>query len=219
MWWLEHQHYAIKHSTAHEAYDPFVLVSIVTLLKTQLTVSCLLCLALASLASTYSDFFSLELWKPHLRSQYSVTWLDSSHMLWTCAFFFIPDGNVSGCRWPGDIWSPSVLRHGEEEALGRFEATVEASGLVWDRSAAWVLHLDLHDEGGIGSSHPKHHWQWNYSEYGSAETTGLWHFAFSVFKCFHARSNVIAVISHLSGKNYCSYKLERTEKILQRKQN
>lgn len=58
---MEHQHYAIKHSTAHEAYDPFVLVSIVTLLKTQLTVSCLLCLALASVASTYSDFFSLEL--------------------------------------------------------------------------------------------------------------------------------------------------------------
>lgn len=43
--------------------------------------------ALASLASTYSDFFWLELWKPHMHSQYSATWPYSSHMFWTIFLF------------------------------------------------------------------------------------------------------------------------------------
>ncbi len=56
---LEDYHYAINHSTALKAMTFFVFVSIVTLLKTQLTLSCLLCLSLASNYSVISSCSSV----------------------------------------------------------------------------------------------------------------------------------------------------------------
>lgn len=53
--------------------------------------------------------------------------------------FRIPDGDVFSCDRPGGVWSPAATWYREEEEVGRFEAAVEASRLIWDRSAAWVL--------------------------------------------------------------------------------
>lgn len=106
-----------------------MLVSIVTLLKTQLTVSSL-CLSLASLASFKSLISFWQIFE-NLLCVYSKVSGD-----WTAVITFgfvyltVSDGDVSSCRWPGDVRSPSGLKHGEEEEVGRFEAAVEASGLV-----------------------------------------------------------------------------------------
>lgn len=131
------------------------------------------------------DFSLPELWKPCPQSQCCVRWLYSSHIFWICIFFCMPDGDVSGYRWPGDVWSPSASRHSEEQEVGRFEAAVETSGLIWDWSTAWVLQPHLHDEGGIGSSHPKHNGQCTYSEYGPAEATFQSpHFMYMIFNSY-----------------------------------
>lgn len=82
-------------------------------------------------------------------------------------FFSIPGEHGSRCKQPRDVRAPSTLQHKKAEALGRFEATVEAFGAVWDWSAAWILCTDLHDKGRIVSSHPKHHWKCTHSEYCS----------------------------------------------------
>lgn len=98
--------------------------------------------------------------KPHLCAQWR-----SANTCFKVASFCVPDEHGSG---PGDVGTPSTLQHKKAEALGRFEATVEAVGSVWDRSAARVLCTDLHDKGRIGGSHAKHRWQCTNSEYCSA---------------------------------------------------
>lgn len=115
---------ALYHQPQHspQSYELFVLVTIVTLLKTQLTISCLLCFALAStlisFGWSFENLICIHSTVPHDRTAVVRFELAS----------FLPDGDVS--RRPGDVRSPSARRHWEEEALGRFEATMEASGPV-----------------------------------------------------------------------------------------
>lgn len=90
--------------------------------------------------------------------------------------FSLPGEHGSRYKQPRDVRAPSTLQHKKAEALGRFEATVEAFGVVWDWSAAWILCTDLHDEGRIGSSHPKHHWKCTLSEYCSVRDRHFYHF-------------------------------------------
>lgn len=107
---------------------------------------------------SFCIFFGHSFKKPHLCARQCLADL---------MFFSIPAEHGSRCKQPRDVRAPSTLQHKKAEALGRFEATVEASGTVWDRSAAWILCTDLHDKGGIGSSHPNHHWKCTHGEYCS----------------------------------------------------
>ena len=146
-----------------------MLVSIVTLLRFNWQSAVLV--FVTSLSGPQSLMSFCRSFENLTRVYGTVTCDCSNHLFWICAFFCDPDGDVSSRRWPRDVWSPSAPQHSEEEEVGRSEAAVEASGLVWDRSAARVLQPDLHDEGGTGSCHSKHYWHRTYSEYGSAEAT------------------------------------------------
>lgn len=124
------------------------------------TGNCLLFTAMASLASVCSHFFWTQLWNlmcVHSRVRQTHFKLE---------LFCVPD--EYGSR-PGDVGTSTTLQHQEAETLGRFEATVEALGSVWDRPAAWVLRTDLHDEGRTRGSHAKHRWQCTDSEYSHLE--------------------------------------------------